>query len=272
MLSLTTHDDVTALELSWWRSRAAGLSVFAYVVRGVLIDTGFPASWGALARYLETTRIRGVLVTHYHEDHAGNVSRLVALGARVAISDATLALIRNPDRIGLYRHITWTAMRAFSAPIVPFVDTSFELIATPGHSPDHHAVWDHETSTLFAGDLFLGVKVRIAHLHEQPRAHVAALRAMVSRAPSRVFCGHRGLLPNGMALLAAKADWMEATIEHIESRAREGRSISAIRKELFGARGLTDLFSAGDYSAENLIRAVLRESASVLPSAPRAHQ
>lgn len=272
MLSATAHDDVTALELSWWRSRAVGLSVFAYLVRGVLIDTGFPAAWGALAHFLETTMIRGTVVTHFHEDHAGNAPRLVERGVPLALSDATLALIRHPERIGLYRHITWTAMRPLSAPYEPFVDASLELIRTPGHSPDHHAVWDHDTRTLFAGDLFLGVKVRIAHLNEQPRAHVNALRAMVARAPTRIFCGHRGLLSNGTSLLSAKADWMESTIDRIESLSRSGASVAAIRKQLFGARGLTDVLSAGDYSADNLIRATLQESAIVQPSVPHAHR
>lgn len=246
--------------------------MFAYVVRGVLIDTGFPAAWGALARFLETTTIRGTIITHYHEDHAGNASRLLDRGVPLALSDATLSLIRHPERIGLYRHITWTAMRPLSAPPVPFVDASLELIPTPGHSPDHHAVWDHDTHTLFAGDLFLGVKVRIAHLHEQPRAHVNALRAMVARAPARIFCGHRGLLSNGTSLLSAKADWMEATIDRIESLSQSGASVASIRKALFGTRSLTDVVSAGDYSADNLIRATLRESAIVQPSERHAHR
>jgi glyoxylase-like metal-dependent hydrolase (beta-lactamase superfamily II) len=49
-----------------------GYSVFVFLVRDQLIDAGFPGARNAVARLLDERRPRGVVVTHQHEDHAGN--------------------------------------------------------------------------------------------------------------------------------------------------------------------------------------------------------
>jgi len=258
VIERTEHDDVTAWRLSWWRSRVAGYSVYVYLIRGVLIDTGFPAAERDLLRLVHDRKPRGVFVTHEHEDHAGNVQALASLGLPMAMSAPTAVSIRDVARIPPYRRFTWRSMDSLSAPVTEFADVSFTLEPAPGHSPDHHVVWDHETETLFAGDHFLGVKVRIAHAHEDPREHVRSLRALLTRRPRRVFCAHRGLLPHGAALLAAKADWMDEMIGRVETLSAAGRNVEEIRRELLGARTRTHYVSAGEYSPDNFVRAVLR--------------
>jgi glyoxylase-like metal-dependent hydrolase (beta-lactamase superfamily II) len=259
VITPSTHDDVTAYRLSWWRSRAIGYSVCVYRVRDVLIDTGYPAAHREVSQLVRAAPVRGAYVTHQHEDHAGNAPWLARHGVPLAMDERTLAELRSPHRIGLYRHITWRAMRPLSTPFAPFVDPTLTLVHTPGHSPDHHAVWDEQTGTLFAGDLFLGVRVKLAHAYEQPYAHVQSLRAMIARGPARVFCAHRGLLRDGPALLAAKADWMESQIDRVERLARDGADVPRIRAEVLGPRDSTHWISAGDYSPDHWIRAVLRD-------------
>lgn len=259
MIERTRHDDATALRLTWWRSRLVGLAVHAFIVRDVLIDTGFPALEGEIAEIVSERRPRGALVTHQHEDHAGNVERLAALGIPLGMSDATRAVVSAEQSIGFYRHFTWRAMRPLRTPHETFHDDSLELVQAPGHSADHHVVWDHQTDSLFAGDLFLGVKVRVAHSYESPSGLVASLRAMANRKPRRVFCAHRGLVPGGAGALHAKADWLEALIARVTALHREGAKASEIRVRALGAHGLVHWFSAGDYSPDNLVRAIIRE-------------
>ncbi len=259
MIEPTDYGDVRGFRLSWWRSRPIGFGVHVYVMRGVLIDTGFRGARDDLASIVASEPLRGAFVTHQHEDHAGNVAWLAARGVPIAIDPHTLRVLQSPSRIGLYRRVTWQSAPAVTTPITPFRDEAMSLVHTPGHSPDHHAVWDRETGTLFAGDLFLGVKVRVAHGDEDPRAMVESLRAMIARAPERVFCAHRGLLPGGTQLLAAKADWLEATIDHVERLARAGAGVAHIRAQVLGARGLHHWISFGEYSPNHWVRAVLRE-------------
>lgn len=246
--------------MTWWRSRLVGYAVHAYVVRGVLIDTGFPAVASDLAAFVRERHIRGAIVTHAHEDHAGNVELMAASGVPMWMDPRTREAAEAGEGMGLYRHFTWRAMPRLRTAVAPFSEVSLEPVHTPGHSDDHHAVWDHETESLFAGDLFLGVKVRVAHPHEDPRGLVTSLRAMVARRPRRVFCAHRGFVPRGAEALAAKADWMEATIAQIDALATGGAAEREIRERTLGRRGWTHVFSAGDYSPDNFVRAVLRSA------------
>ncbi len=131
------------------------------------------------------------------------------------------------------------------------------MIHTPGHSPDHHAVWHASTGTLFAGDLFLGVKVRIAHHYERPRQLVASLQRVLALSPARVFDAHRGLLRDPLTALRAKVAWTESVIDAVSARARAGTPVSRIAREVFGARDFNDLVSRDEYSRLNLVRAIL---------------
>jgi glyoxylase-like metal-dependent hydrolase (beta-lactamase superfamily II) len=257
----TRHDDVDQCKLTWWRSRLIGFAVHVFIVRDVLIDTGFPAVAHEVTALARSHRVRGALVTHQHEDHAGNVEPLAAAGVPLGMSAATREIVSRPQSIGFYRRFTWRSMPPLAASDAQFAEESLELVPTPGHSADHHAVWDHRTDTLFAGDLFLGVKVRVAHSYEQPRQLVASLRAMAGRRPRRVFCAHRGLVQQGASALTAKADWLDDVIERIGTLHVSGADATEIRQRVLGNRRLAHWFSAGDYSPDNIVRAVIRDLA-----------
>ena len=257
MLRISTHDDVTQLEFSTWRSRGMGLRVSAYVVRDVLVDTGFPGAWPDLDGWMEGTRIAGAIVTHAHEDHAGNVEWLAQRGVPLALAPETAALVRAPKPIGWYRRVCWGTALPLRAPVVAFTHPSLALLAARGHSPDHHVVWDAERETVFGGDLFIGVKVRLAHAGEDIRGLIRALRSVIALGPTRFFDAHRGLLERPLEQLRAKADWMEEMVGEIERRAAEGWSAPAIRDAVLGREDLTGWVSAGDYSRLNFVRSVL---------------
>ncbi len=258
MLRAIRHDDVTQLEFTTPVTRAFGYRVSAFVVRGVLVDTGFPHAGRALDRWIRASRPRGAFVTHHHEDHAGNVARLARAGVPVGIAQATLERVRRPAPIGLYRRVTWGVAPPLSADPLPFEDQSLRLLPSPGHTADHHVVWDAERETVFGGDLFIGVKVRIGHPNEDVRGEVRSLRAVVALRPRRFFCAHRGPLDAPVAQLSAKADWIEAMIGAVEVRVREGWSDPAIAREVLGPGDLTGLVSAGDYAKLNLVRSIRR--------------
>ncbi|MDQ6612038.1 MAG: MBL fold metallo-hydrolase [Gemmatimonadota bacterium] len=263
MIQRTQLGDVTDFQLSWIPSRLAGYSVHMYAVRGVLIDCGFRGVAREVASVIKVARPRGAFLTHHHEDHAGNVELLGCAGVPVAADDATLAIVRQPQHIGLYRHIVWRSMLPLASKIVPFSDASLSLVPAPGHCDNHCCVWDDETGTLFSGDLYLGTKVQIAHRNENPRALVNSLRTMIVRQPARVFCAHRGLLRDGLTMLAAKADWLSEIIARADRCIDAGWNDAQIRKQLFGARGFADYFSAGDYASDNLVSAIRASRATV---------
>ena len=261
MLASTRHGDVTRLHMSTATSRAIGYSVSAFVLRDVLIDTGFPAVAREVAAWLDENRPRAAILTHHHEDHAGNAALIAGAGIPIAAADATIAALRAGEPIGLYRRIIWgtpTVLPA-DARFDALVDSGLRLVATPGHSDDHHVVWDDETGTLFAGDLFLSVKVRLAHPGESPRTLVASLRRAAALEPARMFDAHRGPVPEPAAALRAKADWIEETIAAVEASLDAGLSDRAIARRVLGREPAEHYVSRGKMSKINFVRAVRRE-------------
>lgn len=258
MHELTTHDDVTRVRL-WSRIGAAvGYDVSVYLVRGVLVDTGFPRARAALQRLVAERRPRGALVTHWHEDHAGNVPLLAALGVPLGLADETLRRVRARPRIRLYRQVVWGRPAPLAHEPLPFADERLAMLHTPGHSPDHHVVWDAERATLFSGDLWLGVRARVMHEHEAPRTLLASLERVRALGPRRMFDAHRGEVADPPRALASRIDFLARTIDAVQRRVDEGWSDGAIvRAELEGEEAAR-WFSFGEYARRNFVRAVRR--------------
>ena len=255
------YGDVTRFEMATVASRLVGYSASAYLVRGTLIDCGFYGVARDVARLLARERPRGVMLTHYHEDHAGNAELVARSGIPLAASHATLAELRAPAPIRVYRRVTWRSMPPLRTPITPFEPDDVRLLPAPGHSHDHHVVWDATTGTLFGGDLYLGVKVRIAHPGEDPRQLAQTLRAIAALGPARLFDAHRGFVDAPTPLLLSKADWIDETVAAIERRIASGASDARIVRDLFGGESVPGYLSAGDYSRTNFVRAVRRRAA-----------
>jgi endoribonuclease LACTB2 len=237
------------------RSAAVGYDVSAYLVRGVLVDTGFRHLASELERALIDLRPRGIIVTHWHEDHAGNAPTLAVTHA-MWMAPFTEAKLRERQRVKLYRHFTWGRPRALTATLRPFEVAPLQVIATPGHSPDHHIVFDPDTRTMFSADLWLGVRVRIVGSTENPYQITESLTRAIELDPRRMFDAHRGFVENPVDALKAKCHWLQETTARIERRLDAGDSDDAILAEVLGGEERTAFFSQGEYSRRNLVRAV----------------
>lgn len=257
MLHLEAHGDVTRLAFTSVTSRLMGFGVSAYAVRGALVDCAFPGVREDLLGWVAAHQPAGVILTHWHEDHAGNASSLAALGVPMQMLESTESRVRAFGHIGWYRRLCWGVPSDLSVAVRPFSHPALDLLPATGHSDDHHVVWDAERETMFGGDLFIGVKVRIAHLDEDPRTQVDSLRRVVALRPRRFFDGHRGLLPDAVVQLTAKADWIEAMIGAIEEGARRGWPVKVIRNEVLGREDRMGIVSRGHYSRLNFVRNVL---------------
>jgi glyoxylase-like metal-dependent hydrolase (beta-lactamase superfamily II) len=272
MLSLESHGDVTRVYLRSPASRLVGYSVSAYLVRGTIVDSGFHAARRAMSALLDRVRPSGLLLTHVHEDHAGNLELIARRGLPVAASDATLAAARDGDlRIGFYRRFTWGTMPRLTTPIERFAHDALALVAAPGHSADHHVVWDAERETVFSGDLFLGVRVRVSHPGEDLRQLARTLRSIAALGPRRMFDAHRGLVRDPVGALLAKADWLDETIRRIDQLIADGHDDRTIRRAVLGPEPFVGLVSRGEYSHLAFVRNLRATIQGVGERASRRH-
>jgi Zn-dependent hydrolases, including glyoxylases len=134
------------------------------------------------------------------------------------------------------------------------------VISTPGHTADHQVVWDPERRILASGDLFLGVKVRVAHEHEAPRRLVESLRRIAALEPRLLLDAHRGPLTDAVALLRAKIDWLEETIGAVADAAAKGADEREITRRILGREDFVGWASFGEYSKQAFVRAILNET------------
>ena len=257
-LRIEQFGDVRRLRMSSLGGRLAQIDVSAYVVRGAMIDTGFHRAHAELARASRSLGVEGVIVTHWHEDHAGNVAALAQTGLPMWLAPETESTLRARPMIQLYRRAIWGHPPPLEVTIVPFGSSGLECIHTPGHSEDHHVVWDAETGTLFSGDLWLAVRSRVLHSTEDPYLIVESLRRAAALGPERMFDAHRGLVENPVAALNAKAEFLSEMMDAIAREITEGRSDREIVNRLLEGEYGSAYISGGDYSRANLVKAVRR--------------
>ena len=258
VIQIEQFGDVTRIRLASWGSIAAGMHVSAYLTRGVLVDTGFAHASRVIARLVAERRPAGAMLTHWHEDHAGNADLLAACGIPLAMSVATEAQLRSSARLRTYRRVVWGTPPALRTAFERLQHPALELLPAPGHSADHHVVWDAERETLFSGDLWLGVRTRVMHEDEEPYRILSSLRAVIALRPRRMFDAHRGAVSNPVAALGARAAWLEETIAAIQGRLDAGWETRAIVREVLQGEEPVAYLSGGEYARRNFVEAVRR--------------
>lgn len=261
-MSLTREEvepGVVRLRFRSWQGQLVGYEVSAYVVRGVLVDTGFSHARRALLAALDDISPRAAIVTHWHEDHAGNVEALARRGLPLRMHASAEATLRVRPSIGAYRHFVWGQSPRLVTPVVEADVAPLDVLALPGHSADHLAVWDAERRILVSGDLFLGVKVRVAHRHEEPRRLLASLKSAAALEPRLLLDAHRGPLDDATSRLRGKIAWLEETIGAIAERAARGATPRAIARAVLGREEPVGYASAWEYSKLAFVQAVLEE-------------
>src|SRR3954468_7729040 len=193
-LRVERYGDVTRLRMVSAAGRAIGIDVSAYLIRGVMIDTGFAHARRVWLPALRASSVRAAIVTHWHEDHAGNAAALIAFGVPVVLRTDTEAILRSFPPIELYRRAVWGTPTSLATPVVRAEIEDLVCVHTPGHSTDHQIVWDPSTRVAFTGDLWLGVRARTLHSTEDPYSIVESLRTLRALEPERLFDAHRGMV------------------------------------------------------------------------------
>lgn len=163
----------------------------------VLIDagTGRPQHLDALAAVLGGSPLRRVLVTHNHSDHASGAPALAARYPGVSF-----AKIPWPAKDPRYE-VRWEPLA--DGDRIEAGDTALDVVATPGHAPDHACFWERESRSLFCGDLAIqGTTVVIpASAEGHLSRYLASLQRVIDLEPERLLPGHGPIIEEPVSYL-----------------------------------------------------------------------
>ncbi len=235
-----------------------------YRIGRTLVDTGPPNQWRAVRRFAseqaEAHGIDRVLVTHHHEDHAGNAARLQELlDVPVYAPEASLDRLRDGFALETYRWVVWGAPRPVEANPVPDTltladGTTLRTLPAPGHADDMVCYLAEDHGLLFAADLYITPQPQYLRFDEHAPRLIESLHDVLEHDVETVLCAHRGVVEEGHRALSEKVKYLEALRGVVRRRYRDDKvTIPQIAREILGREGLLYWISGGDFSKRNLV-------------------
>jgi hydroxyacylglutathione hydrolase len=152
-------------------------------------------------------RLTTVLVTHNHSDHASGAQALAERFPRAVFA-------KYPDPGDSRWPVTWTRMDEGDRVLVG--DDELLILRTPGHAPDHLALWHEASRSAFVGDLVVqGSSVMIyASRGGKLAEYLVSLERILALAPHVLYPAHGPRIDDPAAVLTA-------TLEHRRDRERQ---------------------------------------------------
>jgi glyoxylase-like metal-dependent hydrolase (beta-lactamase superfamily II) len=239
----------------------------AYWVDGLMIDTGCAYTVRELTLALDGVAVGFIVNTHTHEDHIGaNAALTRGLGARITVHPSGLDILASPRErqpLRFHQRVLWGYPDpSVGTAIGETVETErhhFEVIKTPGHSPDHICLYEPDRGWLFSGDAFVGGHDRALRADCNIWQIVHSLRRLIKLDVALLFSGSGRVREAPRADLLEKIHYLEDTAEQVLRRHRQGLSYSRIRHELFGRELPISYLTMGHFSGKNLVRSFVED-------------
>lgn len=242
---------------------ASNTQVYLYLMGDTLIDTGPPNQRRLLKNFIKENTPQRVLLTHHHEDHAGNAAKIAQwTGAKVHIAGGAENPLAKGFRLRPYQRLFWGSPEKFFAEELPdeiFTSNDHRLLSikTPGHSPDHAAFFEPDRKWLFSGDLYVGSSPRLLRADEDLAMEMETLRKLLAFDFEGLFCGHMGFYPDGRKRIEAKLVYLENMVKNVQDLADAGLGVKQISDKLFKKERFVPFVTFGHFSQKNMVLACL---------------
>jgi len=265
VIEIQTFEEITQIRMSREIGGNPLYWVAAYLVDGLLIDTGCSYTAGELMSYLEKYPPKWVANTHYHEDHIGaNRATQERFGINIYAHPQAVPLIGRSATLFPYQEQVWGYPEPSEVlPIPPVIQTerfSFEVIEAPGHSADHVALFERSKGWCFSGDIFAGEAVRVIRPEEDMETTVASLERLAALETQRLvlFTSSGRIVEDGRKALQECAGYLRSLSRKAKDLQAQGRTAQEIMNALFGGEHPRAQRTNGQFTTENLIRSVLK--------------
>lgn len=264
MIEVTEFEDVTRFRMSLELEGRPVYWVAAYLVDGLLIDTGCSHTALELADKLQGKDLRLVVNTHYHEDHVG-ANRIITerFGVPVLAHRDSLPHMKSVPYLLPYQEYVWGYPETFEAsPLGMEVSTGryrFEVVETGGHSEGHVALVEPRMGWCFSGDIFITGRPKVLRADEDATGLMLSMRKLASLPTERLvlFTSMGEIFEDGRRTLLSCASCLEELQKEAMKLDAQGLSHEAVRERIFGEGSSLAALTGGHFSSDNLIASLL---------------
>jgi glyoxylase-like metal-dependent hydrolase (beta-lactamase superfamily II) len=269
MIKTSQYDQITRFDLARAIPGRSSYWTTCYLVDGLLIDSGCPCAAAELAGALQDRPPTTLVNTHSHEDHIGanGILQQEHPGMDILAHPLALPVLADPKREQpqqFYRLIFWgipEASRGRPLQDGQFIQTDhhrFQVIYTPGHSPDHLCLYEPERGWLFSGDLFNSGRDRALRAGYDIWGIIASLKRIAALPVKTLYPGCARVRQEPGSHLQAKIEYLEELGERVLELRRQGASVGNIVRRLMGRPMWVEIVTLGHFSRRRLVQSYLR--------------
>ncbi len=187
-------------------------SVNVYLLGDVLVDAGMRFSGGRIAQALVDRPLTRHVLTHAHPDHQGasawlcrrrGIPLCCGRGDREAVETGRMRTVLPPEASAAFDRLA-SLVAGPAHPVSHTLDDGdavgdFAVVAAPGHTPGHLALWRESDGVLVVGDAVFalnpvtrqrGLRLPFRNATADPVGNVATVRRLAALRPRIVCFGH----------------------------------------------------------------------------------
>jgi glyoxylase-like metal-dependent hydrolase (beta-lactamase superfamily II) len=271
VLKVTRLGEVTRFDVArtlWGRGR---YWTTCYLVGATMIDTGCAHGAPELLAALDGSSLERVLTSHTHEDHIGGHGPLKRSrpGLEIFAHPLALPVLENPwarQPLHPYRRVMWgwpepcEGIAVADGDLIEAGDLRFQVVHTPGHSPEHLCFYEPDRGWLFTGDLYVGGLDRAIRAGYDIWQIIESLKRVAALEVRLLFPGAARVPDDPSAALRTKIDHLEQLGGQVLELRHRGLSVAEISRRLCGAPMWIELITLGHFTRRNLVRSYLRRN------------
>jgi glyoxylase-like metal-dependent hydrolase (beta-lactamase superfamily II) len=263
MISATPYGEVLQIKMSPYPDFPTGTWVCAYLVDGLLVDTGPAHTAAELVQFLDGKAVKAALNTHSHEDHI-SANKFLQDAYEIDVYAHPLAIdkINKSPQLYPYQEEVWgLPVPSEVKPVGDYINTKgyrFEVIPTPGHDRDHICLFERKNGWLFTGDLYVTTKPVVCRPNDDMWQVIADLKEIEALDARFMFPAPTHVVKNPAEKLEVLISYLEGLGSRIEGLYNKGLGIEHIRQEVFGEEGPIAEWTQQQFSSLNLVKSFLK--------------